>query len=357
MSYIDRIKIAVKEEYVKELGYGSLYAISDGRKLPTNKPAFNYRGKWGVVLIDISVPRTLFENTLEEATVEDKDKLVSYIQLYAKERELDIPKDVILNADIWYLELGKNIILPSKYSLHNCLIKLNKCLVKNTNWLGKVYYYDELGHTGLKVCARNKEREVCFYDKTTKEIVSRKQYNNDNQTLFTRLLEDGYKVLRYEVKFFTGSAVKRELGKFGIGRTFNDIWDKEKVQNILTHYWKDIEETLPTVRNRKAGLIKSIETAVKNKVSCFDIVSKIGVDYLTQELGATLLKQLLVPCEAKIKGKTNEVNYGSSRKNMAKLKGKFRTKKEYIAQRISQYIKEMKPIRVNKETGDIEGVL
>ena len=287
---IDRIKIAVKLENVQELRHGALNNLWDGRKNPTAVPVFRYRRWEGELLIDISVPRTLFGNTLEEATVAHKDELVSKIQIYAKERGVNIPKWAILNADVRYLELGKNIILPIKHNLHNCLLKLGLGLAKRTNLIGQVCYFSNIGNDGLKVCVRNEGREICFYDKTTKEISAGWEYNKENQRIFTKLLTNGYKVLRYEVKFLKGSVVKKELNFFGSGRTFNDIWNAELVQEILTYYWDDIEYTLPSVRNRKAGLIKSIQAAVQNEVSCADVLFKIGFDYLEQQVGATILK-------------------------------------------------------------------
>lgn len=354
---IDRIKIAVKLENVQELRHGALNNLWDGRKNPTAVPVFRYRRWEGELLIDISVPRTLFGNTLEEATVAHKEELVSKIHIYAKECGLNIPKWAILNADVRYLELGKNIILPIKHNLHNCLLKLGLSLAKRTNLIGQVCYFSNIGNDGLKVCVRNEGREICFYDKTTKEISAGWEYNKENQRIFTKLLANGYKVLRYEVKFLKGSVVKKELNFFGSGRTFNDIWNAELVQEILAYYWDDIEYTLPSVRNRKAGLIKSIQAAVQNEVSCADVLFKIGFDYLEQQLGATILKQLLISCNDKIKRKSREVSYGKLRTKRSDLKSKFKTKKEYVAQKISQYLTAMKPIRINKDTDEVEGVL
>lgn len=354
---IDRIKIAVELEDVQELRHGALKYVWNGQKYPTDIPVFSYRKSWEVLIVDVSVPRSLFKNTLEESTAEDMDKIVAHIQKYAYERGLYIPAEAILNAEVWYLELGKNIILDSKRSLYNCLLKLGLCLVKRANYIGKTWYFTNEGNNGFKVCVRNEGREVCFYDKTTKELALRGGYNTENKKIFHKLLVDGHKVLRYEVKFYKSASVKSELKFFGSQRTFKDVWNASLVQDILTYYWEDIEETLPSVRVRKAGLIKSIQTAVQNGASCADIVSKIGFDYLEQKLGATTLKQLLMPCEAKIQGKTREVSYGTLRKKQQDIKAKFKTKREYVAQKISQYLTEMKPIRINQETGDIEGVL
>ena len=183
---IDRIKIAVKLEDVEELKYGALGKVWDGRKYPTDRPIFSYRHSWGILLVDMSVPRSLFNNTLEEATAEDMGRMVTHIQVYARERGLYIPTGAILYADVWYLEIGKNIILANKYSLYNVLLKLGKCLAKRKNWVGKVWYYSNVGNMGLKVCLRNKEREVCFYDKTTKELVSGGKYKKENQVIFIK---------------------------------------------------------------------------------------------------------------------------------------------------------------------------
>lgn len=354
---IDRIKIAVNLEEVKELKAGALNSSYDRRKSPTDKPVFLYRKDWGKLVVDVSVPRSLFNNTLEEATTEDMEAIVSNIQEYARERNLDISKEAIFYADIWYLEIGKNIIVSHKYSVYRLLLKIGKCLATGMNWLGQVRYLSATGNRGLKVSLRNEGREVCFYDKTTKELVSGGKYNKNNQKVFKKLLEDGLKVLRYEVKFFNSSSVKRELKHFGSGAKFKDIWSKKLIENLLLQYWINVAKTIPSVRLRKAGIVKSIQIAVRNNVSCADIVSKMGLDYLEQMLGATLLKQLLLPCENKIKGKKYEVSYGQFVKKMREIRKKFHFNKEYIVKIMDRYIQENRPIRFNKATGDIEGVL
>lgn len=356
MSYIDRVKIAVPLKDVKELKYGAFTHINDGRKHPTHVPVMIVNKKWDVLIIDISIPRSLFNNTLEESAPKEFPKIVGIIQKYAESRGIYIPPYRIAVASIWYAELGKNMPLSCKYSMANLLSRLGKSLALRKNWLGKVWYFNNQGSTGLKVCVRNQEREICFYDKTTKELVSSGEYNCQNQQVFQKLLEQGYQVLRYEVKFFNHSVMKRVCAKYWQEATFDTLWNPDFVKQLLADNWKEIEEGIPPIRSRKQGLIKSIQAAILNGVKLKDIMVKFGLDYLERELGSTLLKQVLLPIAIRKRNKSQEATYSDLRKQRRSINGKFKTKKGYVLQKISQYIGDMMPIRLTTETDYIERV-
>ena len=356
MSYIDRVKIAVPLKDVKELKYGAFTHINDGRKHPTHVPVMIVNKKWDVLIIDISIPRSLFNNTLEESSPKEFPKIVGIIQKYAKSYGIYIPSYCITGAAVWYAEFGKNMPLSCKYNMANLLARIGKTLALRKNWLGKVWYFNNQGNTGLKVCVRNQEREICFYDKTTKELVSSGEYNRSNQQVFQKLLEQGYQVLRYEVKFFNHGVMKRVCAKYGQMARFDSIWESGFVEQLLADNWREIEAGIPPASSRKHGLIKSIQTAVLNGVKLKDIMVKFGLDYLERELGSTLLKQVLLPIGIRKRNKSQEATYSDLRKQRRSVNGKFKAKKEYVLQKINQYIGEMMPIRLKPETDYIEGV-
>lgn len=88
-----------------------------------------------------------------------------------------------------------------------------------------------------------------------------------------------------------------------------------------------------------------------------DILLKWCVDELERKWGSTRLKHLLVPTVSKMGNKRRENQYVALKKKRQMLSPLFKSRKEYIVQRVSSYLKEFTPIRYNSQTGDIQGVL
>lgn len=175
----------------------------------------------------MSIPRALFRNTLEEATTEDWEKIVAYIQRHLRSKNLFVSSYDIAQAAVWYLEWGINILIPTRYCLYNLIKKLELCLEKGKTTLLHKQYISAAGYKGTKVAIVTDKRGVGFYDKTAKELANGVAYNRYNKYVFQRLLEQGYQVLRYEVKMENSATVKQTLKSFGIHPTFKAVWDNQ----------------------------------------------------------------------------------------------------------------------------------
>ena len=355
MAFIDRTKIAIPEHEVEELKPLALHNLFDGRKNPTSIPIISYR--CGCVVIDLIVPRALFNNNLEEPMVEDWDKIVAYIQHHCKSKFLLINSSAIAKAKVWYLELGKNILIPIKYCLYNLIKKLSKCLAKYKTTIQHKQYVNETGYKGSKTAFLIKKRDLGFYDKTAKELSNGYAYNKNNQSLFKWLLEQGWQVLRYEVKMCDSATVKQTLKAFGIKPTFKDVWDSQTNNKFLLHFFESIKQTMPPTKSKDEILMKQIHTARQADVSMLDICVKVGMDVLERTFGATDVKNAFITPSDKAKGKKAEMAYMALRKKRVKTNQFFKDKKEYVIRHIEKAITGLTPIRVNKETGEIQGVL
>ncbi|ACC97790.1 hypothetical protein Emin_0228 [Elusimicrobium minutum Pei191] len=356
---MDRIKIAVPVAEVKELYTGAITALQDNRdKGPAIQPVFRDYSWCGYIMIDICVPKSLFHNSLEEHTDRCLNCLIELIRIEARESNgLEISHDAIKFAEVWYLEYGKNIVIPKRHSMHACLDKIALTLAGQHPTLSKVKYYSRVGNNGYQVGLHTKEYEICAYDKTTAAI-----YNgtgNDKEIFKDLLDRHNLQVLRVEVKLFKSKYIKKHLGKLKYMHSFKlfDLFNSILEQRALKHFWAAIEDALPKVKYSKVALIKQIDAAAKNDVSINDIIFKVGMDYLEHSLGRTVLKQLLVPTSAKIKGKARESQHSTLLKKRKEIQKKFKTKKFYIASRINNYLNEFKPIWIDKENDDIEGVM
>ncbi len=358
MSNIDRVKIEIPLGEIQELTLNAIKNIGyHGQENPMSYPVFSVI--WGrkILRIDMSVPRLLFGNTLEEADETCFDSVIYKIQRQAMYKNISIPTASIENALPYYVEIGKNMPISTKHCSLAMLSRLGNCLAQRTNRVGKVKYYSDIGREGLKVSVWCPKREVYFYDKTAKELCHGGKHNMGNQEMFEWMLNEGWNVIRYEVKFENSDTVNRELMRFNTVPTFKNLWNARLVQAILLDYWDKLSVTLPPIRSRQAGLIKAIYTAIQNGATKEEIIFKLGFDLLEQKIGATTLKHLLVTPKSKLQGKSSLMTYSALRKKHNELNKKFTIKREYLAQKIGQYLTEFKPIRVYMLAQDIEGVL
>ena len=353
----DRIKLAIQQAAVGNLNQETAALIrEDGHKKPTEIPVFSLNWKHKVLVIDICVSKTLFGNSLMEATKEDLPLLVEKIQNIAKQKyNIIIPAEEIMWADVWYLEYRKLVLFPVRYCLHNLLEKIHMSLAKWAQDMTKVQYYSRAGNKGCKVALHTNGYEICFYDKTTRALY---EGTGDDQKVYTNLLNNGYQALNYEVKLFSKGIISQQLRSVKPRHSykFADVFDPELCKALLRHHWKQIEEYIPVAKSKRSTLAKSIYTAVLNGASIRDIVFKVGLDYLEQTLGNTLLKQLLVPILKKMGDKRRENQYLALKNKRRELRHLFNSKKEYVVQQITRYLDEFKLIRLNKY-GDIEGIL
>ena len=351
----DRTKIAIEEIAVTETKQYALQNLYDGRKNPTDVPVIMRRN--GYIVIDMSVPRALFGNTLEEPKLEDWDTIVAYIKRQLQYKFLFVQEKDIESAAIWYLELGKNILIPAKYCMYSLISKLGRSLTKYKTTLQRKQYVNETGYKGSKTAILTDKRDVGFYDKTTKELANGAYHNRKNKNMFAWLLEQGWQVLRYEVKMCNAATVKQTLRSFGVSPTFKAVWWSQIDNRFLAHWFEPIKQTLPPTKPKKESLMKQIHAARKANVSLNDICAKIGMDELERTFGATALKAAFITAEDKVKGKKSEVAYGALRKKRKATNRYFKDKKEYVTRHIENAITQPIPIRVNMETGEIEGVL
>lgn len=355
MALIDRTRIAIPEAEIKELKPCALECLDTTYKNPTNKPVIAY--KFGCVVFDLNIPRALFDNTIEEAKEEDWDKIVNYVKKNGLSKGLIIDETSIANAGIWYLEIGKNIFIPTRYCLDSLLKKIAKCLGKRKDRIQRKQFVNETGYQGSKTGILNNKRDIGFYDKTAKELSNTATYNKSNRILLKWLLEKGWKVLRYEVKLCRSNEIKRALRICEIGFTFSDVWHNQTDKKLLKYFFEPIEQTIPPAKSKKEILMKRIHTARLEKVSIRDICIKVGLDTLEREFGATTLKNEFVGWEDKIRGKKAEMAYIALRNKRKAINKHFKDKKEYVINRIKKFITELEPIRINKEADIIEGVL
>ena len=354
---IDRIKGGIEPENVKEMWPGAIESLKAQRiKNPHNKPVVSYHSKKQQVVFDVAAPRCLFGNNLAEATDGDLDKLVSAIQCEFTRNGLDVPKEAIYNAQIYYLEYGKNIILPITTSMTALFKRFGKGSTKGYNVL-EFHHYRKDRRDGYKVGISLDNRDIAFYDKTTKEIVGKSLYNKENKEIYGKLLEQGKQVLRYESSFYGSSSVNANLSKFkqcGGKFTLREVWDSKLARELLVSFSNEVLNNLPPAGCSKEAELRQIKEAIRGGVSISNILIYKGLESLEKKLGANTVKEMFNPIEERYAGgKKQYMQYSAAKNKQEKLAEYFKTKRDQTIRKIKRTIKDFKPIRVDMRTQEI----
>lgn len=344
---IDRIKGGIEPENVKEMWPGAIESLKAQRiKNPHNKPVVSYHSKKQQVVFDVAAPRYLFGNNLAEATDADLDELVAAIQCEFTRNGVDVPKEAIYNAQIYYLEYGKNIILPITTSMTALFKRFGKGFTKGYNAL-EFHHYRKDRRDGYKVGISLDNRDIAFYDKTTKE----------NKEIYCKLLEQGKKVLRYEATFYNSLSVNTNLSKFKQCRgkfTLREVWDSKLARELLVSFSNEVLNNLPPAGYAKETELRQIKEAIRGGVSIRDILIYKGLETLEKKLGANTVKEIANPVEKRYAGEKKQyMQYGAVKKKQEKLGEYFKTRRDQTIRKIKRTIKDFKPIRVDMRTKEI----
>lgn len=354
---IDRIKGGIEPQDVKEIRKGSIELLKEDKIMnPKNKPVVSFHRLKRQFVFDVAVPRCLFGNNLAEATDEDLDKIVLEIQEAFERNGLELPKEAIYNAKIYYLEYGKNIILPIDICLLALFKRLGKCLTKGYN-APEFHHYRKGRQDGYKVGVSNAGKDIGFYDKTNKEIVSKSKHNNLNKEIYCNLLKEGKQVLRYEVSFYGSSAVNSYLSKFKKCNwkfTLRDVWDSKLAYQVLVSCLGDVVNNLPPAGRSKETELRQIDQAIKQGVSASDILQYTGLTSLERRHGAYTIKEIFNPIEKRYGGqKARYGQYTEAKNKQKELSGYFKPRREYLIKRIVRTVNNFRPIRVDDKTNEV----
>ena len=347
---VDRVKLAIPIAEIKEAREYAIKNLNNDayKKNPTNKPIFRCFFNEQVVMVDVCVSKMLFHNNLEEAAESDFDLFISKIQGYAYAKGLIISKNTMAHAAVWYLEYGKNILLPNKYSMPLILTKLGTALDKKGNTYEAVKYSSNVGNKGLSVAISTEGKKSIIYDKTTKEIYASK--DPKNKTVYQQLLMSELQVLRIEIKYFHSADVKKafstKLHKGNI--TLADIWNENLAHDTIQDWWKGILNNIPHKYSRKYQIMKCFNKAVENNVSIQDTLIIYAFNDLIVKFGSMALKQMLMPIRSKLYSKARQQQYSAIQKKIKKYQYIFNNKKNYAIRKITEYINNFIAIRLER---------
>ena len=211
--------------------------LTGHQRFEDNQPSYD-------LLIEFSVPKLLFKQSLQEISDADFERAVSILKFQLQKMGIEITEQVICNAIVAKAHFGKNIPLPSPVTAQDALAELYKADVGRGKHINMRHY--ENGGQALYFYATS--CNIIFYDKLRDVATPKNKAVDKDKFKQEKLLVSGSdnepELLRFEVRFtkqISLDAVLSEvLGKKIKGITFKEIFNTELSKKVLLKTWADI---------------------------------------------------------------------------------------------------------------------
>lgn len=193
------------------------------------------------IVITFSVPKLYFNNNLYELIDSDKYGVIHVLKSRLTLLDINLSTEEILSAEIWKVEIGKNIFL-NNISCTRVLKALNEMSFYKKLQSQKTEFRDEYKtqkkyQAGHMFSLWSKKHELCFYNKIA-EIKKDKQ----GVKFLQNLNLSNRQVLRVEYRLFKKSIITQTFIENGFNKTatFNNIFDTNLCKTILVNKWQNI---------------------------------------------------------------------------------------------------------------------
>jgi len=202
------------------------------------------RGKDRFLKIEFSIPKLIFENNVDEVTEKDFDKIINKLQLRLRDWGIIIKRKNLKASEVTAFHPSKNILLSDGYTSSGVIKELNKINLTRRMDLTK----DTFRNEGQSLQFYTNSHSLVIYDKIAdlKKPKSRaidKEKTLKQTSLFDVLdKEEHMEILRIEVRLSKKVKMNSLLQKLGYDKnpTFQDIFNEEICQKIVSTYWQDI---------------------------------------------------------------------------------------------------------------------
>jgi len=197
------------------------------------------------VRIELSLPKLLYGNNLDELNDNDFQDIVDTLQERLKDMGVLVSKTVIENASVSSVHYSKNIPLKNGYTSSYLISEMNKVnLRKNLDFARTKYI-----NGGQSLYAHNSSHQFVIYDKIADLSKSKERAVDKNQTDFQKkkTLEmlskiELKEVIRFEVRLNRKPKMNRILRELGykVNPTLKDIFSSEISKTVVIDYWQKL---------------------------------------------------------------------------------------------------------------------
>lgn len=199
-----------------------------------------------ILIIQFSLPKLLYGNSLQEVSDGDFAKAVTGLQKALETLGIFVEKDTITNARVSAVHFCKNIVLPKDIRLQDILAELERVDISKVVDVTK----KEIKNGGqvLHIYSGNTER--VFYDKVVDAMRPKNKRKDKGLVDYERTVIEQYdlqdtEVFRYEYRLKKAQRVQKEINetldkKPQTHVLFRDIFNENLGRDILIKSWRNL---------------------------------------------------------------------------------------------------------------------
>jgi hypothetical protein len=257
--------------------------------------------------IEVSIPKLLYGNSLQEVKETDKDKILVRLQASLFDAGIKVEVKTIANATVSAVHFCKNIPLPPTIHMREILDELKNVDINKTVDVTETQIKN--GGCVLNIYSGTTERSI--YEKISDSLKTKNKRTDKTRVSEERLFVEelglqNCEVFRYEYRIKKTQTVKRELNKV-LGRKpltpviFEDLFSPNTFRNVVNKSWKNLIENpvnqlaLIGPINKLALFIHILEKARQQGGPCSlnNALIAYGLTTSTKELGAKEIRGII----------------------------------------------------------------
>ncbi len=234
------------DAYMKYIKNPKVLAKRTGKYYPRLTEYVRKYGNDRSVKIELSLPKLIFLNNLDELEDKDFDRVVETLQSRLKEMGVVVERKDIEVAKVGSVHFSKNILLQDGYTSNYVISEIGKIDLRKTFDFARARYIND----GQSLCAHTTSHEFVVYDKIADLHKGQKRAIDKDQTSFQLSLfkaekKVSYEVVRFEIRLAKKQKMNSVLTKIGYEKDpiFKDVFSSDLSMKVVSLYWEGVVQT------------------------------------------------------------------------------------------------------------------
>jgi hypothetical protein len=236
------------EKLVRNPSKSELESGEYGPRFTLRRPIRRRSGETDEVRVELSVPKLLFGNNLDE--VADSD-LPTFAEILSERMErigLPVSSRQVSLAKLSTLHYSRNIPLASGFSSRFVIAELAKANISRRYDLAEFQFRNE----GRSLQVHSASSSCVFYDKVADlSQLPKRRIDRDNppEQLALAATLRGCEILRFEVRLGKHSKIAAiwKRHEFGLAPTLADAFSSQKSNLVLRQFWEPFAADAPSL--------------------------------------------------------------------------------------------------------------
>jgi hypothetical protein len=220
--------------------------------------------------IELSLPKLRFGNNFDELENDDFLRVVRLLHRALYSMQVEVTFEDLEYASVSAIHYAKNIHLKNHTSCSMIISELHKIDLSQKIDIGT----ERFRNGGHALHYHTNTRDIVFYDKMKdleKAKISDKRAMESDNAIQLALFDEfpnpkALQVFRMEIRLGNRQEMKRTFGRVGIkaNPTFNEIFEKNISQKILSYFWEEIKESSQLLNFKTEGVFELAESIKAN---------------------------------------------------------------------------------------------